>query len=129
MTALVGEALGDEPGLGLAYVFGSVARGQASAGSDLDVAVVGDGPIPLQRLGELVELLQRVTGVHRVDLVDLACASPVVQAEVVREGRVALERSREERFDFEMNAMRRYEDTRPLRATQQALLREASGGH
>lgn len=128
LASVVGEALRDGDDVGLAYVFGSVARGEASAGSDLDVAVLGDAPFSLQRLGELAERLARATGRDRVDLVDLAIAPPLVQAEVVREGLLALDRDRERRFDFELNAIRRYEDTRRLRAVQQELLREAAGG-
>lgn len=68
------------PGLKLAMVFGSVARGQATEDSDLDVAVVGSG---LDILAMTAALEQRLpTEVQVLQLVD---PSVVLLAELVRE--------------------------------------------
>ncbi|HEU4581278.1 MAG TPA: hypothetical protein VFS67_23630 [Polyangiaceae bacterium] len=49
-------------------------------------------------------------------------------AEVVRDGVRLIERDPLVRFDFEMEAIRRFEDTRYLRRLQQELLREGARG-
>ncbi len=113
----------------LAYVFGSVARGEATAPSDLDVAVLASNELGLDERGRLSEAIARATGYERtVDLVDLRSAPPALAAEVVRHGERCFERDPLVRFDFEMAAMRRNEDTRPLRRLQHDLLREAARG-
>lgn len=111
-------------GVELAYLIGSEARGQASAGSDVDIAVLPRRPLSLLELGALAERLERELGGRRVDLVDLHRAPPLLLAEVRRDGQVLVERDPAVRFDFETRALQRALDTRPLRAAQQALLRE-----
>jgi predicted nucleotidyltransferase len=113
----------------LAYVFGSLARGDASDGSDADVAVLAARELSLDERTRLGEQLGRAIGFERpVDLVDLRSASPVLAAEVVRDGERIVERDPLVRFDFEMGAIRRFEDTRGLRKLQQELLREGARG-
>ena len=124
-TNAVHALLDAEPRILLAYVFGSVARGEAGDASDLDVAVLATHELDLDERARLSEEIGRVTGFERVDLVDLRSAPPALVAEVVRHGERVLERDPLVRFDFEMAAIRRYEDTRPLRRLQQVLLREA----
>lgn len=66
--------------LQLALVFGSVARGQASATSDLDIAVLSDVPLDAGRIMALMEQLAQISG-RPVDLVDLRTAGlPVVRS-------------------------------------------------
>jgi len=112
-------------GIRLAFVFGSRARGDASAHSDVDVAVLAQAPLGSQELGRLVEELQAVFGEIHVDLVDLATAAPLVCAEVVRDG-VLLHGSAEEQLAFEQRVFHRAQDTQPLRRVQQELIREAA---
>lgn len=113
----------------LAYLFGSAARGENQSGSDVDIAVLADEKLSLNQLARLSESLAGALGVaRRVDVVDLRAASPVLCAEVVRDGAMLVERDPLERFDFEMNAIRRFEDTRQLRRIQHELLREAARG-
>jgi predicted nucleotidyltransferase len=64
------EAIFAECGVREAYLFGSVARGEARATSDVDIAVAGCPPDALYRLGSKLE---RVIGVT-LDLVDLDIA-------------------------------------------------------
>lgn len=113
----------------VAYLFGSAARGEDAVGSDIDAAVLTDQRIDLRRQALLSESLGRVAGNGvRVDVVELRTASPVLCWDVVRDGVVLVERDRLARFDFEMDAIRRFEDTRPLRRIQHELLREAARG-
>ncbi|QTN19079.1 nucleotidyltransferase domain-containing protein [Brevundimonas sp. AJA228-03] len=74
------------PGLAAVYVFGSAARGDARADSDLDLAIVVDGPLAPGLREEARLAVEDGLGID-VDLVDLATASPILGREVLREGR------------------------------------------
>lgn len=85
-------ALRTAPNVRLAVVFGSVARGDEKADSDLDVLVElrGDGS---GARAELREQLETEAG-RRVQLVGLdeAERSPLLLADVLRDGRVLVDR-------------------------------------
>jgi uncharacterized protein len=121
--AALRAALEQESGMRLAYLFGSVARGDDGPTSDVDVAVWLDDEVGLVELGALSERLSAAVG-RKVDVVDLRSAPPLLCWQVVTEGEALLVRESLLRFDFEMNSVRRYEDTRPLRSMQQELLKE-----
>ena len=116
-------ALAADPAVRLAYLFGSQARDDASPASDVDVAVWTEHRLSLMELGALAERLAHATG-EQVDLVDLRTAPPLLCRQVVAEGEALLVRDAQLKLDFEIEAVRRYEDTRPLRATQQQLLKD-----
>jgi predicted nucleotidyltransferase len=63
--------LREELGVRTLYAFGSVARGEASLDSDLDLLVEFDGPATFARFMDLKFLLEDTLGV-RVDLVTRA---------------------------------------------------------
>jgi predicted nucleotidyltransferase len=121
--AALRAALEGEPSVRLAYLFGSAARGDQGPDSDVDVAVWMAGAVGLVELGALSERLGGAVG-GRIDLVDLRSAPPLLCRQVAAEGQPVLVRDAFLRFDFEMEAVRRYEDTRPLRSLQQQLLKE-----
>ena len=125
LTAALRTALArrETPEIVLAYLFGSEARGEAAAGSDVDVGVLAMSPLDLLALGTLQETLSLATG-RQVDVVDLSAAPPLLLGEVAREGVPFLVKDREAQLDFELDALRRWEDTRFLRRQQQELLRE-----
>jgi len=76
LVAALGAVLRERPEVELALLFGSRARGRASSGSDVDVAVEGDG---LDRLA-LARDLSAAVGLE-VDVVDLQRASyPLLKA-------------------------------------------------
>ena len=112
-----------EPAIRVAYLFGSFARGDSGPTSDVDVALLAGQPIDLM---DLVAIGARIGIVvdRPVDVVDLRSAPPLLCRQVVAEGELLLVRDPLLRFDFEHEAVRRCEDTRPLRAQQQQLLRE-----
>jgi predicted nucleotidyltransferase len=79
------------PGLVAAYLFGSRARGDATAGSDVDLAVLCVTPLdPLERW-KLQERIASRLG-SNVDLVDLRSASTVMRARVLADGIVVVDR-------------------------------------
>ena len=65
-------------------VFGSVARGQASPKSDLDLLVEFEAPVNLSRFLALEETLAGLAG-RRVDLVSRAALKPHIGRRILRE--------------------------------------------
>jgi predicted nucleotidyltransferase len=114
-----------------AWLFGSVARGEAGPLSDVDVAVLLDPAIaPQDRMAiaaALVEKLECVGG--RVDLVLLDEASPLLRDRVFRHGILLLERDVRRRVAFEAQAIQEYLDFQPLAAIyDRALIARAAEG-
>jgi predicted nucleotidyltransferase len=112
--------LEQRPGVRLAYLFGSVARGTAAPTSDTDVAVLVHDGVDLD---ELTAALERA-GERRVDLVDLCRAPPLLLREIVRDGVVLVARDDDERAAFELRALCMFLDTGHLREVQHTYLRE-----
>ena len=111
------------PEVRLAYLFGSVARGEARQSSDLDVGVVFSSiPAPAQ-LDQLAIDLEAAAG-RRVDLVVLNEAAPLLTHEAIRAGRLIVCQDDDERVQFETRATTRYLDTAHLRRVQHGYLRE-----
>ena len=65
-------------------LFGSAARGEAHAGSDVDVLVEFEGPATFDRYFELKFLLEDVLG-RRVDLVTRRALKPALRPHVERD--------------------------------------------
>ncbi|HNX40414.1 MAG TPA: nucleotidyltransferase domain-containing protein [Methanothrix sp.] len=87
---------------------------------DVDLAVLRrDGPA-----WEMEQALEEALGTDRLDLVDLREASPVLRFEVLRGGRLIYAPEEELRERFEMETLRLYRDTEPLRRRQRQALRE-----
>jgi predicted nucleotidyltransferase len=79
------DALARAADLRLAMMFGSVARGEARANSDVDVAVLADHTLSADERIRLVESIAQATG-RAVDLVDLTTAGPPLLGEILRDG-------------------------------------------
>lgn len=112
----------------LAYLFGSRARESATPLSDIDLAVMVDdsvspGEYARYRASLLSELMP-ILGTDRVDLVLLNEGTPLLNYQVVRDGRLLLERRAGVRADFAYRAISRYLDTIPLRKVQDEYLRQ-----
>ncbi len=114
-----------QPDVALAYLFGSVARGQGDHFSDVDVAVLFVEPIGAERRSELcIEYsfeLQKFS-VRQVQVVALNTASPVLKFQVLAEGKLLFARSEPERIDFQVRSVKVYYDTQPLRDFQRQVL-------
>ncbi len=121
--------LGGRPDVAAAYLFGSRARGGARAGSDTDVAVLfAAGLDPVARLERRVDMaagLERAVG-GRVDVVDLEEAGAVLVHQVLKYGRLLVERDPARRVRFEVAARRRYLDGQRRR---EEYLRGGQRGH
>lgn len=107
------EYLSAQPDIIAAYLFGSRARGEARAGSDTDVAVIfraGMDPVDrFERRLELAASLRAVTG-GPVDVVDVEAAGAVLVHQVLKYGRLLLDRDPARRVRVEVAARRQYMD-------------------
>ena len=83
-TPLV-SALNTLQGLELALVFGSVARGEAGANSDLDIAVRYGRALNAEDKLSLIRALGAASG-RPIDLIDMRTAGPVVMREALVSG-------------------------------------------
>lgn len=86
ITERLSQVLASEPDIVLATMFGSVAEGRQRVDSDVDVAVLSDRPLALERRQQLVKLLAIESG-RPVDLVDLRTAGAVLLRSAVLRGR------------------------------------------
>jgi predicted nucleotidyltransferase len=116
--ATLSPVLEAAPSVAAAWVFGSVARGEARDDSDLDVAVLLRDPRAdlLTHRRELMDLaarLEQAAG-RAVDIVVLGLHDPILADRVLSEGRLVLDADPERRIDFTSDALARYLDWAPL---------------
>jgi predicted nucleotidyltransferase len=104
-----------------AYLFGSVARGDTSATSDLDIAVLAARPLAEAHRLAVEEQLAVAAG-RDVDLVDLRRASTVLRAQVVGHGRLLFETDATARELFEDLVYSAYAD---LNEARRAIIEDA----
>jgi predicted nucleotidyltransferase len=108
----------DDPrGAVAVYLFGSVARGEARADSDVDVGILFEQapPATLDAPQFAIEAaLERLLG-RAVQVVALNRASPDLVHRVLRDGRIVLDRDRAARIRFEVRKRNEYFDMAPIR--------------
>ena len=100
----------------VAYLFGSVARGDARPDSDVDVGVVLTARRPASLREEpldVLDALERATG-RSIDLVVLNGAGADFVHRVLRDGIMLHESDREARIEFEVQARNEYFDILPM---------------
>ena len=130
LVEAVSRAVGAVDCVRMAWVFGSRNHGEPRADSDLDVGVVYPRTLT-SRERELArrEVLQRLTDElgtlgEGADVVDLDRAASIIGFNALKHGVLALERERDERIDWTVRAIRKYQDDAPYRA----LCHEAAFG-
>lgn len=106
-----------------AYLFGSVARGQAGPLSDVDIAFLLEPAhrhlahslaYQASRLSDLMALLKT----DAVDLVLLPAPSPLLQHRILRDKHVLFCRNDRRRLAFEIRASQTYLDLQPMYTAQ-----------
>ncbi|MBC8073026.1 MAG: nucleotidyltransferase domain-containing protein [Deltaproteobacteria bacterium] len=115
IPAAIAAVLSRYPEVSAGWLFGSVARGTAGPGSDLDVGVIYPrGRDAHARVApQLAMELARATGFERVDVVDLAAQGPIFAHRVLCDGRRVYEGDRDRRVDFESDTTARAFDFMP----------------
>ncbi|HMH53544.1 MAG TPA: nucleotidyltransferase domain-containing protein [Candidatus Acidoferrum sp.] len=122
---VVASACRQHAGVRLAVVFGSRARGDATAASDWDIGILSDPDLDHDAL--LADLV-RTLGIDRIDLVDLARAGGLVRFRAARDGIAVFERVPGAFADFWREAVDFWCDAGPLiRAGYDAVLADPSG--
>lgn len=119
ITALREALRRSDTAISSAYLFGSLARGEARADSDVDVAVLFAETPPATLLGPVATLQNELeAAIHRdVDLIVLNRAGPDLIHRILRDGELLIENDRAHRIRFEVDARNRYFDLLPyLRA-------------
>jgi len=107
------------PGLVGVYLFGSVADGSDRPDSDVDLAFYASLPVDRMRVLDLQEALANALK-RDVDLIDLATASTIVQAQAIGEGRLVDSTDADAIGFFEVRIMREYQKLRMRRADIEA---------
>jgi len=127
------ERLVRRPEILEAYCFGSYARGEASAHSDLDLAVYVDRellpPSPFGYAAELISDLSAGLGLDRLDLAVLNDAPPLLYHRVLRDGERLLSRDLAATTTREGRALSRYCDyQQQLRKIDRELAKRLAAG-
>jgi predicted nucleotidyltransferase len=128
-AAKVLEVLGERFGAEAVWLFGSQATGRATANSDIDLAVLfAKRPSAAERIELQATLAERLG--HSVDLVDLDAASPALAMQVLKHGKLLVDRNPRRRIAFTAVLPSRYEDLRRLRAPIERMIaqRMSHGG-
>ena len=111
-------AIFEPHGVELAYLFGSLARGEV--GKDVDLAILTQAEPAFRLRAEISKCLDT----ERLDLVDLRRASPVLRFEVISTGRLIYCTDQMTVERFEIDTLHQYRDTAYLRRRQMEVLRE-----
>jgi predicted nucleotidyltransferase len=115
-----------DDGIVCAYLFGSHARGDARAASDVEVAILFMESPPARLEGLRFDLAGALEArLHRpVEIVVLNHAPADLVHRVLRDGSIVLERDRFARIRFEVKARNEYFDLTPVRARYRAAVND-----
>ncbi|HHV77719.1 MAG TPA: nucleotidyltransferase domain-containing protein [Syntrophothermus lipocalidus] len=120
------DYLASQPDIIAAYLFGSLAKGTFRRGSDIDIAVLF-APGTRDKLAHFTRKLDLEIAltdmVHRsVQVVDLEEASPPLQHQVRKYGRLLVDKDKHYRVDFEVRSRRNYFDLQHFYRLQKEAL-------
>lgn len=105
------------------YLFGSAVTGKMTRESDIDLAVLASRRLDPVAVFEARGRMSDMVGMP-IDLVSLREASPIVAMQVIRKGRLLIDRDRPGTARFVMTLPSRYEDLRLSRKPiEDALLK------
>jgi hypothetical protein len=108
------------------YLFGSIAKGNPRAGSDIDIAILfkDENKNKIDRFERRLDLeieLEKEIGIP-VDIVDIETAQPVLQHQIRKHGKLILEKDHSYRVRFEVASRRRYFDMLRVYRRRNAIL-------
>lgn len=111
----------EERGVVLAYIFGSFVKENISNLSDIDIAILFSDDIPKEKYFDLkleisYLLLKALRELKReIDLVVLNEASLTLKYQVIKYGVVIYKKDEKARVNFELETIKNYLDTKPIR--------------
>ncbi|MEO6593234.1 MAG: nucleotidyltransferase domain-containing protein [Planctomycetota bacterium] len=109
--------LAAEPGIAVAWLFGSAARSTMRSDSDVDVGLVfvpGLAPAERERiLVDLSSLLEATSSPHPIEVVALEDQGPVFVHRALQDGERIVVNDEERRVEFEADSLVRYLDWKP----------------
>lgn len=118
------KSLLQEYDIKLIYIFGSYAKGNNNANSDLDIAVLLNNDYdPMDKLsliGDLTSIFKR----NDIDLVILNSANSVLKHQVIKYGKLIFMENEDIKVNFEVRVLKEYMDMEPFRRTQRTYINE-----
>ncbi len=110
------KVLEKDTAVAFAYLFGSVARGDTTPGSDVDVAIYLDAGRDVDFFDKRLALMEEFTRAleRGADVVILNTAPPVLRYAIIQEGRPIYTRSARKKLDFELKVTNEYMDYQPV---------------
>ncbi len=112
----------------LFILFGSQNKGHAGAASDFDIGILADEPLTFEQKSKLSEEIAKEFGFaeDKIDLVDLNEASPLLQMEAAKSGKL-LKGKESDFFKFKLLAWKRYQHTAKFRRMRKEHLQQIYG--
>jgi predicted nucleotidyltransferase len=118
----------EKQGVVLAYLFGSMARGDDNPESDADIGVLLSEEVEeseyLSAILKLSAFFSEIFPEREIGITILNSASPLLKQNAVIEGKELFVKDDLDRIMFENRALREYEDTRKLRNIYNSFLRD-----
>lgn len=107
----------------LIIAFGSQVQGRATSKSDFDFAVLKEKPLSLAGRAKLAGHISEKLNINedKIDLIDLAAASPILKFEVARDGNL-IDGDRADFIRFKVRAFKEYVDTAKFRRLREKIM-------
>lgn len=107
----------------LIIAFGSQVKGQATGMSDFDFAVLKEQPLTLSERTDLAGYLSEKLNINedKIDLVDLASASPLLKFQVAQNGNL-MDGDYADFIRFKVRAFKEYVDTAKFRRWREKIM-------
>ncbi len=116
VTAKVKEYLSMRNDIAFAFLFGSSAKGETTALSDLDIAFFFNRRVDFDKIYELREDLSGLLRTE-VDVVVLNNASPIIRMQVLKKGAILVNKDRRAYNEFFVSTVKEYDDLKRNRKT------------
>lgn len=108
------EELAEKYHITLIVLFGSRATGKIHAHSDFDVAYLSQKPLDLMDEARFVCDLMPIFQSEKIDLVNLKKAPPLLMKHIFDAHQVLFCADKTQYFSYQMYALRRYQEAKPL---------------
>ncbi len=116
------------PEIIVSYIFGSYSRNNINPLSDIDIAVLLDENLiqndSLEYRSRLIADVMSVLKTNLIDVVILNQAGPLLTNRIIRDGIIIKNNDDSKRVRFEVRALQKYIDTKPLRNIQKKYFKQ-----